>query len=311
MKPFEFRAGVLFFPVTPFDRSGEVALDVLGDHLEQRLAAGPGGLFVACGTGEFPSLAPEEFEAVVAEAVRVAAGRVPVFAGTGGPLPVACSLAARAERVGADGLLVLPPYLVAGPREGLVRYVAAVAGASELPSIVYSRANAVFDVDAAIAVAAIENVAGFKDGVGDLDAMARVVRAVRRSLKDSGKAFLFFNGLPTAEVTVPAYRGIGVNLYSSAAFCFVPEVASAFYQAVCRDDEEAIERLESAFYHPLVALRAKVPGYAVSLVKAGVRLRGLDVGPVRPPLVEPSPSHLRELEQIIEGGLAAAGELRR
>lgn len=311
MKSVDFGAGVLFFPVTAFDRSGAVALDVFRQHLEQRLEAGPGGMFVACGTGEFPSLCPEEFEVVVAEAVRVAAGRIPVFAGTGGPLPVACSLAARAERVGADGLLILPPYLVSGPREGLVSYVAAVAGGSGLPSIVYSRANAVLDVPAATAVAGITHVVGIKDGVGDLDAMTRIVSAVRRSLKDSGRDFLFFNGLPTAEVTVPAYRGIGVDLYSSAAFCFVPEVASAFYQAVSRGDEEAVGQLQEAFYHPLVTLRAEVPGYAVSLVKAGVRLRGLDVGVVRPPLVEPTPAHLRALEQIIGDGLAAVRELGR
>lgn len=311
MKSVEFGAGVLFFPVTPFDRSGAVALDVLHDHLEQRLAAGPGGIFVACGTGEFPSLDPEELQSVVETAVRVTAGRVPVFAGTGGPLPVACSLAAKAEQAGADGLLVLPPYLVAGPGEGLVRYVAAIAGATALPSIVYSRANAIFDVAAATAVAGIENVVGFKDGVGDLDAMARVVSAVRRSLKDSGKTFLFFNGLPTAEVTAPAYRGIGVELYSSAAFCFVPEIASAFYRAMRRGDEETVEALQAAFYHPFVTLRAKVPGYAVSLVKAGVRLRGLDVGSVRPPLVEPTSAHLDELAQIIDDGLAAARELDR
>jgi 5-dehydro-4-deoxyglucarate dehydratase len=106
---------------------------------------------------------------------------------------------------------------------------------------------------------------------------------------------------------VPAYRGIGVTLYSSAAFCFVPEVATAFRDSVAGADPALAQRLLRDFYAPLVELRSRVPGYAVSLVKAAVRLRGLDVGPVRAPLVEPTPEHLAELDQLIKVGLAIVG----
>src|SRR5690606_23107819 len=125
--------------------------------------------------------------------------------------------------------------------------------------------------------------------------------------ESAGADFTFFNGLPTAELTVPAYRGLGVNLYSSAAFAFAPEIALAFYRAITSGDEELVRRLLTGFYRPLVELRDQVPGYAVSLVKAGVRLRGLDVGGVRPPLVDPSPEHVTELEKIIAAGLEIIG----
>ena len=131
--------------------------------------------------------------------------------------------------------------------------------------------------------------------------MARIVLAIRREI---GPDFTFFNGLPTAELTVPAYRGIGVDLYSSAAFCFVPEIASAFRNALDTGDHHLVRTLTEEFYGPLVELRGKVPGYAVSLVKAAVRLQGLDVGSVRPPLSDPSGEHLRELSRIIEKGRA-------
>ena len=77
--------GVLFFPVTPFDSSGEVDYRRLAEHIDRGVAAGPGGVFVACGTGEFHALGLEEFGRIVRCAVETVAGRVPVFAGAGGP----------------------------------------------------------------------------------------------------------------------------------------------------------------------------------------------------------------------------------
>jgi 5-dehydro-4-deoxyglucarate dehydratase len=296
--------GILFFPVTPFGADGTVDTGMLAEHLRRGLSSGPGGIFAACGTGEFHALSPEEHESVVRTAVKEAAGqRVPVFAGTGGPLPVAVRLARLAADAGADGLLLMPPYLVEAPPAGLIEYVRVVASATELPVIVYNRANARFDPAAAAAVAELPTVVGVKDGLGDLDLMAQIVLRVRRAVP--GKNFQFFNGMPTAEVTVPAYRGIGVPLYSSAAFCFVPEIAVAFHGALSRGDVAVTEQLLASFFHPLTQLRRKVPGYAVSLVKAGVRLRGLAVGGVRAPLVDPSPEDLGALSAIIDAGLEA------
>jgi 5-dehydro-4-deoxyglucarate dehydratase len=308
--------GVLFFPVTPFGSAGAVEYGVLAEHVRRGLDAGPGGIFAACGTGEFNALAPEEHERVVATAVTVAAAgagqhgagpQVPVFAGTGGPLPTAIRMAKAARDAGASGLLLLPPYLVQGPASGLIAYTSAVAAATDLPVIVYQRGSVVFDPAAAVEVAKLPTIIGFKDGLGDLDRLGQIVVAIRDALPD--KPFQFFNGMPTAEVTVQAYRGIGVDLYSSAVFCFAPEVSNAFYRAVTTDDGKAVHRLLADFFHPLVRLRDKVPGYAVALVKAGIALRGLDAGGVRPPLADPSPEHVAELRLILDAGLAAAADL--
>jgi 5-dehydro-4-deoxyglucarate dehydratase len=285
-------SGVLFFPVTPFGADGALAGDVLAEHLRLGLEHHPGGVFVACGTGEFSALS----EAEHAEAVRIATetvnGRVPVLAGAGGPIGTALAQARAARDAGADGLLLMPPYLASGPREGYAAYVSAIA--EVLPTIIYQRGSVVLEPDQAVELARLPGVVGIKDGVGDIDRMQRIVLAVREEQPD----FLFFNGLPTAELTMPAYRGIGVELYSSAVFCFAPEIAVAYLNGD--------ERLIKEFYAPLVRLRAKVPGYAVSLVKAGVRHRGLDVGGVRPPLVDPSPEHVEELVRLIKSGLTMA-----
>ncbi|SEE71072.1 5-dehydro-4-deoxyglucarate dehydratase [Jiangella alba] len=289
--------GVLFFPVTPFGPAGAVDPRVLAAHVEDGLAHGPGAVFAACGTGEFHALDAAEHELVVTTAVRAAAGAVPVFGGTGGALPHAVACARGAERAGADGLLVLPPYLVSGPDDGLVAYVEAVAAASGLPLVLYQRGGARFTPSAVARLARLPAVVGFKDGLGDLDLMQRIVLAVRSEV---GEEFQFFNGMPTAEQTQAAYRGIGVPLYSSAAFCFAPRVSGAFHRAVATGDEAGRTRLLAEFFQPLVELRDQVPGYAVSLVKAAVRLRGPEVGGVRPPLADPSPAHLRRLRELIE-----------
>jgi 5-dehydro-4-deoxyglucarate dehydratase len=297
--------GLLFFPITPYQSDGEVDLTELAAHVKRGVAAGAGGVFVACGTGEFSALEQDEYAGVVRAAVEAVAGRVPVFAGAGGPVRAARRFADRAKDAGADGILLLPPYLTEASGRGLIRYVRA-ATREDLPTIVYNRANARFDEDSAVTVAGLPQVIGFKDGAGDLDLMVRIVRAVRDRGNDP--SFLFFNGMPTAEVTQRAYRAIGVPLYSSAAFAFAPRVALAYYDALERDDQETLAALERAFYHPLARLRAKGNGYAVSLIKAGVELAGYPAGRVRPPLTNVPPAHRQELASILAAGLAAVPE---
>lgn len=297
--PFE---GVLFFPVTPFDEAGVLNEDALAEHVRRGVAAGAGGVFVACGTGEFHALEPGEYERAVRIAVEVTASRVPVFAGCGGSLPLAKQFAAAAQRAGADGLLLLPPYLVSCPPAGLVKFVEQVTASTTLSVIVYQRGNAVFTPATAVQVARLPNVIGFKDGIGNLDAMQRIVLAVRAAIGD--KPFQFFNGMPTAEMTQLAYRGIGVELYSSAIFCFAPEIALAFYTALKNNDQARANALLEQFYAPLVTLRNKVPGYAVSLVKAATTLSGIAAGPVRAPLVDAAAEDVAELVKIIVAGRA-------
>ncbi|WP_399880960.1 dihydrodipicolinate synthase family protein [Streptomyces sp. BBFR51] len=201
----------------------------------------------------------------------------------------------------------MPPYLVDSPAAGLVAYARAVGRETELPLIVYSRANARFDETSAAAVARLPTVSGFKDGTGDLDLVARIVPAVRETLGASGKSFQFFNGMPTAEASQPAYRALGVEPYSSAAFAFAPDISLAFHRAIVEGDQERIDALQRAFFHPLVRLRRRVPGYAVSLVKAGVTLSGVDAGPVRPPLTPLTAAETEELAAIVAEGRAVLG----
>lgn len=302
------RRSVLSFPLTPFAEDGSFAPEAFEAHLEHQLAAGPGAVFVGCGTGEFFSLGLDEFGDAVATAVRRVGGTVPVVAGAGHGTPLAVEFARVAREAGADALLLLPPYLIGGTQTGLVEHTRAVAEAAGLPVIVYQRAQAVYEPETLARIARIPGVIGFKDGIGDLDRMQRLVRAVPEDL-------LFFNGTPTAELQARSYAAIGVPAYSSAVHAFAPEIATAFFHALRAGDTAATDALLDGFFIPWVRLRDRGPGYSVSLVKAVARTRaaaiGADVGPVRAPLSAPEPSHLEEAERLLDAGLDLASRLAR
>ncbi|GAA1995440.1 5-dehydro-4-deoxyglucarate dehydratase [Microbacterium ulmi] len=293
-----FRDGVLFFPVTPFDAADRPDLDVLAAHVSRGVDEGAAGVFAACGTGEYHALSVGEFGDVVTASVAAVGGRVPVFAGAGGPLGHARETARAAADAGAGGLLVMPPYLVQGPQHGLVAYIEAIAAATGLPIVVYHRANMALTEQTVERIVAIESVVGIKDGVGDVALMQRFVLAASRADRD----LQFFNGLLTAELSQAAYRAIGVPLYSSAVFAMAPEIATAFSDAYRAGDDERQRELLDGFFVPLVRLRDETPGFAVSLIKAGLRLGGVPVGSVRPPLADPTPEQEERLRVLLERG---------
>ena len=293
--------GILFFPVTPFTADGTIDHELLAAHVATGVEAGAGGVFPACGTGEFHALSASEAAEVTRTAVIAVAGRVPVIAGAGGPLGHAIEVATAAADAGADGLLVLPPYLVGGTQVGLTAYVEQIVEAASLPVIIYHRGSAQYSVETVRRLVANPKVVGFKDGTGDIGTMQLIVRAVA---EEGRSDFAFFNGLLTAELTQGAYRGIGVPLYSSAAFAMAPDVANAYHRAYAEGDEARRLALLDGFYRPLVELRDETPGFGVSLIKAGLRLSGLAVGSVRAPLVDPTPAQEARLAEILAAGRA-------
>ncbi|MDR6973800.1 5-dehydro-4-deoxyglucarate dehydratase [Streptomyces sp. 3330] len=292
--------GVLSFPLTSFHEDGSLDPDGFRAHVAAQIATAPGALFPACGTGEFFSLDEDEYRQVVTIAVEEAAGRLPVVAGVGYGWAQAARFARLAEEAGADALLVLPHYLVAAPQDGLVAQLEQLAARTRLPLIAYQRGQVTFTAASLRRVAAVPGVIGLKDGHSDLDRLQRLTLA-------APDGFLFFNGAATAEIQARAYATVGVPAYSSAVHAFAPEIANAFFAALRDGDDKTVDRLLREFYVPLVELRDRVPGYAVSLVKAAARLRGRPVGPVRAPLTDPSPTDLADLRDLLSAGLDLVG----
>jgi 5-dehydro-4-deoxyglucarate dehydratase len=286
-------SGLLSFPVTHFDADGKFDEAPYREHCDWMLSHEIAALFAAGGTGEFFSLSVEEVEAVVRAAVAATAGRAPVIAGAGMGTSTAVDLARRAERAGADGVLLLPPYLVNSSDEGLSAHVEAVCRSTGLGVIVYNRDNAILSEDALARLCdRCPNLVGYKDGIGDIELMMRIYARM-------GDRLTYVGGLPTAETFALPYLEMGVTTYSSAIFNFMPEWALEFYRVVRARDRDAVLRMFQDFVMPYIKLRNRGRGYAVSIVKAGMRSIGRPAGPVRAPLLDLTPAEQAELDALI------------
>jgi 5-dehydro-4-deoxyglucarate dehydratase len=286
-------AGLLSFPVTAFGPDGAFAAAPYRGHVEWLSGFGASVLFAAGGTGEFFSLAPAEVPAVVS-AAKDAAGATPIVSGCGYGTAMAVDLARAAEAAGADGILLLPHYLIEAPQEGLAAHVEAVCRAVGIGVVVYNRDNAILQPDTlSRLVERCPNLVGFKDGSGDIG----LVRQITTTL---GDRLAYVGGMPTAELFADAYMGAGFSTYSSAVFNFVPALASEFYTALRDGNRARTEAVLRGFFYPFLALRNRRKGYAVSAIKAGVRLVGHAAGPVRPPLTDLTAAEEETLQALIE-----------
>lgn len=287
------REGLLSFPVTSFGQDGAFAAEPYAEHVAWLAGFGASALFAAGGTGEFTALSPEEVPGVV-QVAKTAAGNVPIVAGCGYGTETAVRLARSLENAGADALLLLPHYLVAAPQEGLFEHVRRVCDAVGLGVIVYNRDNSILLPDTLSRLCdACPNLIGYKDGTGDIALARRITAAV-------GERLACIGGMPTAELFAEAYKGVGFHSYSSAVFNFVPEIAQRFWQALASNDHAACTRLLADFYFPFLKLRDRKAGYAISAIKAGVRLRGFEPGPVRSPLVDLDDPEMEQLRALME-----------
>lgn len=291
-------SGLLSFPVTPFGADGEFNAAPYREHIGWLSGFEAAALFAAGGTGEFFSLAPSEIPAIV-RAAKEAAGEMPIIAGCGYGTKMAVEIAQAAEKAGADGLLLLPHYLIDAPQGGLYNHVKAVCDSVKIGVMVYNRDNAILQADTLARLCdACPNLIGFKDGSGDIG-------LVRQITVTMGDRLTYLGGMPTAELFAEAYLGAGFTTYSSAVFNFVPGLAVDFYKALRAGDTAWTGKILTEFFYPFMAIRNRQKGYAVSAIKAGVRLAGYDAGPVRAPL-----SDLTGAEEAMMADLIAkAGKL--
>ncbi len=287
------RSGLLSFPVTPFDAEDNFNATAFAAHLEWLSPHKIAGLIVAGGTGELFSLTPAEVVEVVKTA-RAAQPDQPVIAGCGYGTRMACEMAQGIEAAGGDGILLLPHYLIGAPQDGIEAHIRAVCKSTNMGVIVYNRGQSVVSAETLARLAEdCPNLIGFKDGTGDIDTVKRITVGL-------GDRLAYVGGMPTHELFAQAYRGAGVDTYSSAVFNFVPETALAFHAAFVAGDDATCEAMLRDFYYPFAKIRDRKTGYAVSAIKAGVALRGFETGPVRSPLTDLSDEERDLMRALIQ-----------
>ncbi len=298
MTPQELKSvlssGLLSFPLTDFDAQGEFNPEGYVRRLEWLAPYGATALFAAGGTGEFFSLAADEYSSIIKTAVDTCAKSVPILAGVGGSTRQAIQYAQEAERLGAKGLLLLPHYLTEASQEGVAAHVEQVCKSVKIGVVVYNRNVCRLNADLLEQLAErCPNLIGYKDGLGDIELMV----SIRRRL---GERLTYLGGLPTAEVYAAAYKALGVPVYSSAVFNFIPKTAMDFYHAIAKDDHATVAKIIDDFFLPYLDIRNRKAGYAVSIVKAGAKISGYDAGPVRAPLTDLLPDEYEKLAALIK-----------
>ena len=171
--------GSLVALVTPF-KNGEVDYKKLKELVEFHITQGTNGI-VPCGTtGESATLAIEEHERIIAEVVSMAAGRIPVLAGTGSNNTAeALRLTRHARKVGASGALIITPYYNKPTPEGLYRHYKLIAEEVDIPIVVYnvpSRTGISILPETVAKLAQIKNIVGIKEASGSIDQVTQILQ---------------------------------------------------------------------------------------------------------------------------------------
>ncbi|MCW2645748.1 MAG: 4-hydroxy-tetrahydrodipicolinate synthase [Pseudonocardiales bacterium] len=279
--------------VTPFGVSGELDLDAavaLATYLVDE--QGNDGLVINGTTGESPTTSDAEKAELVRAVADAVGDRAHIVTGVGTFDTVhTIHLAEQAAKAGADGLLVVTPYYSRPPQAGLLAHFRAVADATELPVALYDipgRSGTAIQTETLIELAGHERIVAVKDAKGDLVGSSRV-------LAETDLAYYSGDDAATLPLlSVGAVGVIGTSTHFSGAG------TKAMIEAFERGDVAEATRLHRQLL-PIYTGIFRTQG--TILVKAGLKLRGRDVGPVRLPLVDATEheiSHLRE-------DLAAAG----
>jgi 4-hydroxy-tetrahydrodipicolinate synthase len=224
--------GVFTALVTPF-RDGVIDESAFVKLVERQIAAGVHGLVPVGTTGESATLSHDEHRRVTELTVRTAAGRVPVIAGAGSNSTIeAIELAQHAKETGADAVLSVTGYYNRPSQEGIYRHFEAVAGAVDIPMIIYnvpSRTIVDLSNDLVERLAKLPNIVGIKDATGDM---------ARPSLQrlTCGPDWLMLSGDDPTALGYIAHGGHGcISVTANVA----PEACAVFFNACLAGDWEA------------------------------------------------------------------------
>jgi len=283
-------SGVIAVTVTPFKENLTLDLPGLHHNLTKLLEHPISAVVAAAATGEMYSLTPAEYARVLELTAHAVEDRVPVIAGVGFGQRLAVEMAQVAEKAGADGILVLPPYYSHAEEDGLVDYYRAIGEATSLGLIVYSRDWANFSPAMVERLCAIPTLVAWKDGHGDIRSLQAIMNHVDDRLRWIGGA---------GDDMVAAYYSIGIRTFSSSIATVAPRLSLRLHELAEAGEGEALTELLDRCVIPLYAFRARRRGYEVAAMKVMMDMVGLNGGPVRPPVVNVRASEEDELRAIL------------
>ncbi len=273
--------------VTPFKNDkldDETYIKLIHFHIKN----GTNGLVPAGTTGESPTLSHDEHERVIELCVKESNGKLPVFAGTGSnSTEEAISLTTHAEKIGANGALIVTPYYNKPTQEGLYQHYKAINDKCGIPIIIYNipgRSVIDMSVDTMARLYELKNIIGVKDATGDLN-------RVNETLKKMGKDFIQLTGNDDNALEFNKRGGVGAI---SVTANIAPKLCSAFQKfSVINDDKtileaEKLNNILQPVHHSMFVESNPSP------VKYAAKLLNLCEDDVRLPLVKVT-DHTKEI----------------
>ena len=269
--------GVATALVTPMNQDGSVNYNRLCSLIDEQIAAGIAGLVICGTTGESATLSIEEHKKVLDVAIKHTNKRVPIIAGTGSnDTAVAAELSIEAEESGADALLMVTPYYNKTTQAGLIAHYTYVAQRVNIPIILYnvpSRTGVNIKPETYAELAKLDNIVAIKEANGDLSSIVK-------TLNLCGDKLDIYSGNDDQIVPIMALGGKGViSVLSNVA----PKETVDLCTYMLDGEVEKAAKMQ-IYYSPLIdALFSEVNPIPV---KVAMNEMGMDVGPLRLPLID-------------------------
>lgn len=283
---------VLTAMVTPFDKEKGVDLKKTRELASYLIENGSDGLVVLGTTGEVPTLITEEKIAILEAVVDEVGDKTTVIAGTGSYSTAASiEMTRKAEEIGVDGVMLVVPYYNKPPQSGLYEHFKAIAAETSLPIMLYNvpgRTSRNIDVKTVNRLAEIDNIIAIKEASGDLGQVADLTR----TLPDD---FYVYSGDDNLTLPILSVGGQGVvSVASHLVGKEIKEMVRAFKEGnVSRAIE--LNKYLGALFTGIFITTNPIP------VKAALNMIGMEVGGLRPPLIELNHSEREVLRNILKG----------
>ena len=280
--------------VTPFDENG-VDFETLGKLIEYHIENNTDAILVCGTTGESTTMSDEEQLAVIKYTVDKVNKRIPVIAGTGSNNTAhSIYLSQEAERLGADGLLVITPYYNKANQNGLKLHFETIAKSVNLPIIMYNvpgRTSMNMKPSLVAELAKIDNIVAIKEASGDLSQVGEIARLVPDD-------FAIYSGNDDSIVPLLSLGGSGV-ISVLANIC--PKETHDLVQKFLDGDIDGSKKLQLDMKPLIDALFIEVNPIPI---KTAMNLLGFKVGNLRLPLADMNEKNIEVLKQeLINKGL--------
>ncbi|MFW6040437.1 MAG: 4-hydroxy-tetrahydrodipicolinate synthase [Thermoplasmatota archaeon] len=283
--------GIFPAVITPFNNKEEVDKSKMREFLDFVIEGGVHGIFLLGTNGEAPLLTKEEKMDLMEIAVEYVDGRVPIISGTDtNSTKEAIELGKHAENVGIDAIQAVVPYYFPASHHSLVNHYTKIAEKVDLPLFIYSfpaRTGNEISIQTLSKLAEHPNIKGIKDSSGDVSWYYKAIEKIKKKRDD----FIFFSG---NDMLLYNYLSLGGGGGVSALANVFPELVVKVYEEFkSRNYQKAKKKQDIA----MQARRAIDEGPYMAGVKGGLKVRGLDFGDLRSPLLALDKDERNHLEK--------------